>query len=731
MANFKQTVITKAAHNLIAKSLFGSANINFTRVATSKYDYKSFSQSKLESLTSLEDIKQYVAVDKVEKIGEASVNVSVKITNANITEGYYVNTIGLFAIDPEEGEILYSITVAETADYFPADNGVNCSGINLDLVTEVSNASNVNITVNYAGYATNEDIEKVNSQLNETAQNLEDINLSKLDKNKWTREQIDNSKDSNLININDFDEVTRATLLNFKTKNLFNKNTATLGYYVASGSGNLVVNENFYASEFIEIEPDTSYTINKIAQQGAFYNSDKNYIKGFDGNGKTQTVLTPENAKYIRISVHKDYLNVTQFEKGTSATDYVPYGAVVNPYIGEEAIKRENIANNAINSSKVDKGSIAIKDVCGKNLFDKNNITKAHYVASGSGTLTESTDFNASDFIEVEENKIYTLSNNAQQGAFYNSDKNYISGFSGGTSPYKITVPSSAKYIRLSVHNTYLNTTQFEKGEFTTKYENYKKLVSYDNIEHQNEFQRIKKIMSKLLTASEDNQITVKLVGDSITHGVGGTGFSQDGELILSLYSGSMTWHVNTSGKCWANSLKDYLENKFTGVTVKNYGMTGCVTSFIEQGLDTNQIIDSNDDIIILMIGTNNRNKNVGYTKDVFRQKLDHLVKRIQSMGKEVILMSNIPSSVADETTDKNFHMEDVDNATMWVAENNNMEYISVYKSMVEYCKYNNITIDSLLGSDGLHPNDNGYNVMFYLIANALGFGVKRDGATW
>ncbi|APF23190.1 pyocin knob domain-containing protein [Clostridium butyricum] len=176
MANFKQTVITKAAHNLIAKSLSGSANINFTRVATSKYDYKSFSQSKLESLTSLEDIKQYVAVDKVEKIGEASVNVSVKITNANITEGYYVNTIGLFAIDPEEGEILYSVTVAETADYFPADNGVNCSGINLDLVTEVSNASNVNITVNYAGYATNEDIEKVNSHLNENVKNIKKLN---------------------------------------------------------------------------------------------------------------------------------------------------------------------------------------------------------------------------------------------------------------------------------------------------------------------------------------------------------------------------------------------------------------------------------------------------------------------------------------------------------------------------------------------------------------------------
>lgn len=211
MANFKQTVITKAAHNLIAKSLSGSANINFTRVATSKYDYKSFSQSKLESLTSLEDIKQYVAVDKVEKIGESSVNVSVKITNANITEGYYVNTIGLFAIDPEEGEILYSVTVAETADYFPADNGVNCSGINLDLVTEVSNASNVNITVNYAGYATNEDIEKVNSQLNDFAYQITQDNC--------TSEFIQNKIDSGYnIYSNDVIETSESIVLDLKGK---------------------------------------------------------------------------------------------------------------------------------------------------------------------------------------------------------------------------------------------------------------------------------------------------------------------------------------------------------------------------------------------------------------------------------------------------------------------------------------------------------------------------------
>lgn len=175
MAIFKDTILTVKAHNLIAKSLAGNANISFTRVATSSYDYKSFSQSKLEELSILSDIKQYVPIDKVEKLGNASVNISVKITNQKLNQGYYVNAIGLFATDPDEGEILYSITVSETADYFPADNGVNCSGINLDLITEVSNSSNVTLNVNYSGYATNEDIEKVNAQLNDNVQEINNV----------------------------------------------------------------------------------------------------------------------------------------------------------------------------------------------------------------------------------------------------------------------------------------------------------------------------------------------------------------------------------------------------------------------------------------------------------------------------------------------------------------------------------------------------------------------------
>ena len=45
---------------------------------------------------------------------------------------------------------------------------------------------------------------------------------------------------------------------------------------------------------------------------------------------------------------------------------------------------------------------------------------------------------------------------------------------------------------------------------------------------------------------------------------------------------------------------------------------------------------------------------------------------------------------------------------------------ISLHDLIVEYCNNRTIAIDLLL-SDGLHPNDEGYKVMFDLLVEALG----------
>ena len=87
--------------------------------------------------------------------------------------------------------------------------------------------------------------------------------------------------------------------------------------------------------------------------------------------------------------------------------------------------------------------------------------------------------------------------------------------------------------------------------------------------------------------------------------------------------------------------------------------------------------------------------------------------------------MSSIPAKISNESN-KVFHMEDVDVVISCVASTLNCEYVSLYKLFIEYCKTRNVDMDTLM-TDEVHPNDEGYDVMFYLVCNALGFGVERE----
>lgn len=237
-------------------------------------------------------------------------------------------------------------------------------------------------------------------------------------------------------------------------------------------------------------------------------------------------------------------------------------------------------------------------------------------------------------------------------------------------------------------------------------------------------------------TKIANGEITkIKILGDSITHGFGGTGYTNDvehGKLIMT--HDTESWYINTDGICWANMLKTYLNEKF-GCKVINFGCSGISTGHIIKHI--NELVEDDDDLIICMIGTNDRNSN-GIDLISGKQRtplqafynMQTICDLIKEKEKKVIFMSNIPASIENELDGKTGHMEDIDNQVMRLAGLNNMEYISVYKLFIRYCVDNNITIDSLL-SDGLHPNDTGYSVMFYLICNALGIGTKRPDATW
>lgn len=162
MAQMNTTVITNKGQALMAKLIAGTAETKFTKIVLSSQTY---SDSQLRGLTSIGGIKQTTLVSRTVRTSASAVQVEGAVTNTQLNAGYHINTIGLYATDPNEGEILYSVTTADQADYMPAYNGVTSTGIVLKLITVVSNSVNVSVDVNPAAVATAQDLQRVEDLL--------------------------------------------------------------------------------------------------------------------------------------------------------------------------------------------------------------------------------------------------------------------------------------------------------------------------------------------------------------------------------------------------------------------------------------------------------------------------------------------------------------------------------------------------------------------------------------
>ena len=91
--------------------------------------------------------------------------------SGDLKNGYYVKEIGIFATDPDEGEILYALAIAETDqwDYMPAFNDLLPSTITIDFLLEVSNAKDVTIHMPNKQYAYDDTTGRSTSSASTTA----------------------------------------------------------------------------------------------------------------------------------------------------------------------------------------------------------------------------------------------------------------------------------------------------------------------------------------------------------------------------------------------------------------------------------------------------------------------------------------------------------------------------------------------------------------------------------
>ena len=143
MAAFPKMTLTNAGQALQTKVLAG-AKLTFTRIALGDGQLNG---QPIVPLTALISQKATVEVDSVRVVNTSTAQVAGFFSNADISTGFWWRETGVFAQDPDVGEILYGYTNAgDAGDYIPtvADTRIEkyiyCS-------IAVANADTVNITI--------------------------------------------------------------------------------------------------------------------------------------------------------------------------------------------------------------------------------------------------------------------------------------------------------------------------------------------------------------------------------------------------------------------------------------------------------------------------------------------------------------------------------------------------------------------------------------------------------
>ncbi len=141
MSGFSANYLTLKGIALQSKAQTG-VQLQFTRIGIG--DGVLPDGQALRDLTALLHEKISVPIQELEVVGNGTSRLNFLLTNKDRTEGVFIREIGIFAMDPDEGEILYAITYAgDKYDYLPPDGEATAVSQDVDIYTIIGNAPNV------------------------------------------------------------------------------------------------------------------------------------------------------------------------------------------------------------------------------------------------------------------------------------------------------------------------------------------------------------------------------------------------------------------------------------------------------------------------------------------------------------------------------------------------------------------------------------------------------------
>ena len=170
MSNWGKPVLTKQGLKLQAKVDAGS------RMQLTKCMLGSGMLSSGQSLDNLTGLIAPVQSLPIASISYSKNNGACVITavtdNSNVSTGYYLREFGIFARDPNDGEILYAVAQDANPDYIPPSGTSAVVSQEIGVALSFSNAANVTAQVNTSAIAT---VTYVNNYVTSAVADLKDM----------------------------------------------------------------------------------------------------------------------------------------------------------------------------------------------------------------------------------------------------------------------------------------------------------------------------------------------------------------------------------------------------------------------------------------------------------------------------------------------------------------------------------------------------------------------------
>lgn len=470
-------------------------------------------------------------------------------------------------------------------------------------------------------------------------------------------------------------------------------------------------------SDYIAVEPNTTYTSSGLIVL-CFYDSEKVY----KDSSWSSKFTTPADAAYVRIelieAVNRPFTPWVVKGDYNSMPDDIGRITSKNVSFDGKDIIPQTINGNAIDNNSITEEKTSFIDT---NIDYFENVSyEENKAINPYGYITESTGWFLTDHIilppgEYKVSLDVTIIGYRKDGFTYAYPSSSLLAISNGV----FTVPSNCYSIRvcyvmsglsnLHIYKPTVNPIDFGKIRIPSLRVNRNNLdadvLSVNSIP-------LSSIFAPLAVYTGTPK-KIKLIGDSITYGMGASDSTQSDEVIAVI--GGETYYRSTTQKSWAAKFKAYFEDRFN-CSVTNNGISGTKSDFLVT--NWNSLVDNDDDIIICAIGTNDRSSN---TKAGLYANLIQLSELAAAQNSIILFSTGIPTTAELELY-PNFTTYDVANVVYAAATASGYQVIDMYNRLENYLLCSGTSIGSVL-RDGIHPNDTGYDIMFKLTLSILGLG--------